>query len=61
MTIQYGDHQPAVEYKIIDTDYTSYSIEYQCEISLGFQRVEYIWIMSKIPMERDSPAFAKME
>ena len=63
LNITFGNalHNTAIPFKIIDTDYEKYSIEYQCDISLGFQRVEYIWIMTRVPIETDSELFQKIE
>ena len=62
MTISYRNaHGMKQSYIIVDTDYENYSIEYQCQISLGFQRVEYLWIMSRVPIERMSPQFTELE
>lgn len=50
-----------ISYMVIHTDYKTYSIEYQCAISLGFQRVEYIWILTRVPTEQNSPLFIETE
>ena len=41
-------------YIVIATDYESYSIVYECGISLGFQRTEQLWVMTRDALVRGS-------
>jgi lipocalin len=36
-------------FKVIDTDYSTYSLVYACGVTLGLFETEYAWILSRQP------------
>ena len=40
-------YTPAGDYRVVDTDYTSYSIVYSCKDYFGAVRAENLWILSR--------------
>ena len=61
MSISYdGISNAAYPYVVIDTDYNTYSVVYQCGISLGFQVTEKLWVMTRDGLVRDSVNFNAM-
>ena len=62
MSITYdGISNEAYPYVVIDTDYDNYSIVYQCGISLGFQRTEKLWVMTRDGFVRESVNWEAMK
>ena len=54
-----GDNEQ-YPFVVVDTDYEGYAIVYECGISLGFQRTEKLWIMTRDAIVRDSSKFNDM-
>ena len=46
---------------VLDTDYESYSIVYECGISLGFQRTERLWVLTREGLVRGAKSFEEMK
>ena len=46
-TIQYNFFLPELDYRILDTDYDTYSIIYSCRSILGVAKKEYIWVLTR--------------
>ena len=44
---------PAGDYKIMETDYTNYTVLYTCTGFLGAYSVEYVWILTREPEPSD--------
>jgi len=42
------------DYRVLDTDYTTYSVVYSCSTFLWFIRTEYIWILTRDPQPADA-------
>ena len=36
-------------YKVLSTDYTNYTLIYNCDQYFGFWKNEYVWILSRTP------------
>ena len=39
--------EKTANYKVLDTDYTSYSIVYNCEEENSWEKVEKVWILTR--------------
>ncbi|CAL1547349.1 unnamed protein product, partial [Lymnaea stagnalis] len=38
---------PAAEYRVVETDYKTYSLVYSCTLFAGLFRTEFAWILSR--------------
>merc|ERR1711872_5770 len=39
--------QPRGDYRVVDTDYTSYSVVYSCTSFFGLMKMEYAWVLAR--------------
>merc|ERR1719183_2510434 len=49
-------NEGAVNYQVLDTDYTNWAVVYTCNdfLSMGFMRQRYIWILTRSPDPSDA-------
>ena len=51
--VKYHKLIPEADYRILDTDYKTYSLVYSCESIFGVAKNEYIWLLTRDKIVRD--------
>ena len=47
LKVKFGPFIPAGDYKVVETDYDSYTVIYTCTGLGGFYNIEYVWILTR--------------
>ena len=50
LQVKFGRFIPAGDYKVVETDYTSYTVIYTCTGLPGIYNIEYVWILTRDPI-----------
>ena len=48
---------PEAPYNVINTDYNSFSLVYSCSLALGFKKYEFLWFLTRNPIETGTQQF----
>lgn len=52
---------PGGPYRVIDTDYKTYTLVHSCSIFLGVYKMEYNWVLTRQVFETGSEAWKTMQ